>query len=137
MYISTHIHYWPTRRSKTIHPRALRLSISGALFSVVSLFETIMAPEIQIDFCIANGHAGCNMMSFDNSVKNKPDIFRLTPFKRGKNIRIENKAKFVIFWRFLGYGIYQRSNSNTPHTQFTVIFSKSMLFYFFTSVGHL
>ena len=90
MYISTHIYYWPTRHSKTIHPRALRLSISGALFSVVSLFETIMAPEIQIDFCIANGHAGCNMMSFDNSVKNKPDIFRLITFKRVKKITIEN-----------------------------------------------
>ena len=36
--ISTHIYYWPTRRSKTIHPKAFCSSISSTLLSVVSLF---------------------------------------------------------------------------------------------------
>jgi len=50
---------------------------------------------------------------------------------------IEDKAKMVFFRRFLGYVIYQCSNSNAPHTHFTVIFLKSFFISFFMSIGHL
>ena len=49
----------------------------------------------------------------------------LSRFNRVK-FTLENKAKTVFFRRFLGYVIYQWSNSNAPHTHFTVIFLKSI-----------
>ena len=54
--ISTHIYHWPTQRSKTIHPKAFRLSISGMLFSAVSLFWSHNVAWIQFDFCSAQCH---------------------------------------------------------------------------------
>jgi len=46
--IFTQIYYWPTRQSKTIHPKAFRSNISGTLFSVASLFGVITAPEFNL-----------------------------------------------------------------------------------------
>ena len=51
------------------------------------------------------------------------DLSRLNRVK----FTLENKAKMVFFRRFLGYVIYQWSNSNAPHTHFTVIFLNSNL----------
>jgi len=56
--IYTHTHYWPTRRSQTIHPKAFRSSISGTLFlrlcnvSVVKLqcpTYTVYSDFLEID----------------------------------------------------------------------------------------
>jgi len=37
--ISTHIYYWPMRRSKKIHPKAFCSSISGTPLGIVSILE--------------------------------------------------------------------------------------------------
>jgi len=50
-HISTHIYYWPIRRSKTIHLKAFRSSINGTLLSVVSVFWSHYGARIQIDLC--------------------------------------------------------------------------------------
>jgi len=42
-----HTYYWPTRRSKTIRPKAFRYSISGMLSSLVSLFWSHDSARIQ------------------------------------------------------------------------------------------
>ena len=60
--ISTHKYYWPTRRSKMIHPRAFRLSTSGTLFSVVSLFfGVIMAPKFKSIAVVSMCEQSCSM----------------------------------------------------------------------------
>ena len=88
--ISTHLYNWPTRHSKTIHPRAFRLSICSTHFSVVSCcFFSHNGARIKIDFCSVHVRTVTwNVTWWPHNVmwrfrKNKHDIFRLTPVQTG------------------------------------------------------
>jgi len=68
-------------------------------------------------------------MSCDDSVKNEHDIFRLTLSKRGQIIlrkKMKRKGILSAFLRFVIH-VYQWSNSNAPHTHFTVIFLRQLV----------
>ena len=75
-------------------------------------------------------------LGIDFSPYSPPNIFSLWGSSKPWQLcfTIENNVKTVFFRRFLGYLIHQWSNSNAPHTHFTVIFLKS---FFFMSVVHL
>ena len=81
------------RYTQKRYTKAFHSSISGTLFSVVSLFVAITAPELKsvsvVRMCERSRGMKCedSTMSCDVSVKNKQDIFIFTPFKRGKILR--------------------------------------------------
>ena len=71
------------KNDTVIHPKVFYSNISGTLFSVVSLFLAEFKSISVVCMCEWSRGMFCDdsTMSCDDSVINKLDIFRLTPFK--------------------------------------------------------
>ena len=92
----------PKAQKRYTQNRFARASAT-TLFSVVSLFGAIMAPEFKLIYVVHMCKRSCGIkcddstMSCDDSVKNKHYIFRLSTLKQGKILRQKIKQKLYSF----------------------------------------